>query len=164
MSEECCAHLRVQYDPIKNEDGTLTPRWCCVLCRHEFVPGHELATVLQLKAEVRRRRLEQGACPECGSMGRILTNPPECVGCGYLFPDIGLVATVVDIMNFLNDHGITRFVIDELTDKRTVVIYVAPPCFEFVKMAREDLRDRLPAGIIVEWGVKPELDQQGPYR
>jgi rubrerythrin len=41
----------------------------------------------RLRSELRRRRIEQGACPECGSMGRELKAPPECVGCGHRFEE-----------------------------------------------------------------------------
>jgi len=38
MSGQFCAHLRVEYDPIANDNGTYLQRWRCVLCRREFVP------------------------------------------------------------------------------------------------------------------------------
>jgi hypothetical protein len=33
-----CAHLRVQYDPLKATDGALRDRWACPDCGKEFVP------------------------------------------------------------------------------------------------------------------------------
>jgi hypothetical protein len=33
-----CAHLRVKYNPIDNDNGTSSDRWTCNLCGHEFWP------------------------------------------------------------------------------------------------------------------------------
>ena len=35
----CCAHLRVSYAPIHNDDGTVSPRWLCNLCDSRFAPA-----------------------------------------------------------------------------------------------------------------------------
>jgi len=38
----CCAHLTVVYSPIDNGDGTMSPRWECSCCHHEFHPEGQL--------------------------------------------------------------------------------------------------------------------------
>jgi hypothetical protein len=37
MDKPCCAHLNVAYDPIKNENGTLSDNWRCTLCDSAFI-------------------------------------------------------------------------------------------------------------------------------
>ena len=49
----CCAHQRVNYNPIRNGDGTMSARWTCALCIHEFVPK---AALIAKHAEVGRLR------------------------------------------------------------------------------------------------------------
>ena len=38
-SHACCSHLNIEYDPIDNNNGTMTSRWTCTLCKKSFVPS-----------------------------------------------------------------------------------------------------------------------------
>src|ERR1700749_2067971 len=43
MAEQAkCAHLNVNYQPLKNGDGTCSDRWLCWSCGHDFWPKHWL--------------------------------------------------------------------------------------------------------------------------
>jgi rubredoxin len=38
ISGAACAHLRVVWNPIDNQDGTNSSRWTCEMCGHKFWP------------------------------------------------------------------------------------------------------------------------------
>lgn len=54
MSNEevaACAHIVVRYNPRKNSDGTMSSRWSCSDCDHEFIPKSESWIMQMAKAE-----------------------------------------------------------------------------------------------------------------
>lgn len=51
---QCCAHLHVGYDPIKNEDGSMIERWLCkAKCGTEFVMAARLNELMEVAQRVR---------------------------------------------------------------------------------------------------------------
>jgi hypothetical protein len=62
MTEEnaACAHLKVKYDPVKHRNGSLSARWVCELCGHEFVPKSWLQGVVENRDSIAVSNAELG--------------------------------------------------------------------------------------------------------
>ena len=67
MSSEhaMCAHLKVEYKPVKHDNGTNSDRWVCSLCGGDFWPQHWL---FPAPWQILRERLAQPS-PRAGNEG-----------------------------------------------------------------------------------------------
>lgn len=56
----CCAHLKVEYRPIKNDDGSMTERWTCTTCCMTFVPSTRYQQVVKNRDQIAVTNAELG--------------------------------------------------------------------------------------------------------
>ena len=131
-----CAHLNVKYAPVDNGNGTMSDRWVCALCGHDFWPKQWLFPApWQREAALRQQTPAVGERPTASQRALDRLKPP------------------IDVYDSDADARIRRAGYEAaIADVRAVV---ATPCDDFIK--RQDVKI-----ILAHWVMhakKPTFSQ-----